>query len=259
MGLFLDDEEYQEELNYWSKQFTLNCPECNGTTTIKNVNGGYNLCNCAKKATIFANLVSNGVPKSFITWKWNNCEKASGIILSQCQNYVKNFNNNFKNCHGMYIFGTQGVGKTTLATVMAKYIGTMINPDTNKRYNVAFAPYETLVYWNVNTYNQILQQKLETFVRKSQLAIIDNVGAEPGNQQNNTRLLDKILRERRGRGYPTIITSNYTVDEIKQHYSDTVKDFITQSFNEIPVIGKNMRAKDNINDLINGLDDLGVE
>lgn len=258
MYLFLDEDGYNTESEYWKKQLVDNCLKCNGERTIVD-DKGINLCTCTVMASVYANLIANGVPKSYINWKWEDCEKASPQIIKQCRDYIKNFNNNFVNCRGMYIFGTQGVGKTTLSTIMAKFIGLKINPITDRRYTVAFATYDTLVDWHNNKFNALLQDKLNKFITKAELVIIDNVGAEGGNVQNNTKLLDRILRERRNRGYPTIITSNYTMDEIKNNYSTSVRDFISQSFNEMPVIGQNIRAKEKVSDILAGLEDLEVE
>jgi DNA replication protein DnaC len=254
----MDEEEKDIESKYWQRQLVDNCLICNGERTIIS-DKGTNLCKCTVTASVYTNLVANGVPKSFLDWKWSNCGKASPQIIKQCQDYIRDFDNNFISCRGMYIFGTQGVGKTTLSTMMAKYIALKINPITDRRYTVAFATYDTLVDWHTNKFNNILQDKLNKFITKAELVIIDNVGAEGGNVQNNTKLLDRILRERRNRGYPTIITSNYTMDEIKSNYSTSVRDFISQSFNEMPVIGQNIRAKEKVSDILAGIEDLGVE
>lgn len=254
MGLFLNDEEYQEELKYWQQQFTTNCKRCNGTLSVQNKNGGYNQCGCVKRTKIFANLISNGIPKAYINWRWNDCVDAQVSVIEQCKQYVQQFNDNFSHCRGMYIFGTQGVGKTTLATIIAKDIALTLNPKTGRYYNTAFVTYDKLLFWN-NNFN--MQSKLDTFIRKAELAIIDNVGSEVGNQQNITNILDRILRERRNIGFPTIITSNFTMDEIKEHYSGTIKDFIKQSFNQMHVCGHNIRAKDDDNKSFNRFGSLG--
>ena len=257
MGLFMDEDEHKEELNYWENYFVSVCPVCKGAREILNNQGGVDGCDCVRRAHIYANLITNGVPRTFIDWKWNNCDKADPITLQQCKEYVLNFDNNFKNCQGMYIFGTQGVGKTTLATLIAKYVAFKKNPyKRNRRYQVAFASYDKLIIWDKNTFNIDMQQKLNTFINKAELAVIDNVGGELITPAT-VKLLDRIIRERRNNGYPTIITANFTLSEMQKHYGDAIKDFISQSFNQMPVIGENIRANDNFNDVLSGIEDLG--
>lgn len=257
MGLFMDEDEHREELSYWEKYFVPTCPICKGEMAIKNEAGGWSTCDCERRAQIYANLIANGVPRMFIDWKWSNCNKANPTTLQQCKDYVLNFDNNFKSCKGMYIFGNQGVGKTTLATLIAKYVAFKKNPNKiNRRYQAAFSTFDNLIIWNKNTYNVDMQEKLKKFISNADLAVIDDIGSEIVTPET-TALLNRIIRKRQNNNLPTIITSNLTLSEIQQKYGDGIKDFISQSFNQTPVTGENIRANDNFNNLLFDIEDLG--
>ncbi|MNY24599.1 DNA replication protein DnaC [compost metagenome] len=97
------------------------------------------------------------------------------------------------------------------------------------------------------------KELMSRIISKSDLLIIDNIGSETGSKEYNTKLLEFVLRKRDNDNVPTIISSNYTPEQLKQAYSDTVHDFVKQNFNYVLVQGENFRKKDNEFDNIDEL------
>ena len=84
---------------------------------------------------------------------------------------------------------------------------------------------------------------MNLIIESSDLLILDNIGSETGTAGYNTKLLEFILRKRDNNCVPTIISSNFTLEQIKSNYSDTIHDFIVQNSDLVLVEGENYRQK----------------
>ena len=78
-----------------------------------------------------------------------------------------------------------------------------------------------------------------------QAKIIDNVGNETGKneKQFSQRILEMILRKRDNDCLPTILSSNYNIDEMATEYNNDVRDFILQNDKLVSVLGDNHRIE----------------
>lgn len=217
------------------------------------------MCSCMEKALLNSNLVANGVPRKYLgeNWSWENCTPQH--FVDQCKEYADNFTDNYLTGKGIYLYGSQGRGKSTMEVLIAKTISTKINPDTNKHYRVVFSIYEDIVQLShQGRQDRNAKRKLDNLIILPELLIIDNIGSETGlgsETKHTTRLLEFILRKRDNNGMPVIISSNFTPEEITKNYSDTVHDFIEQNCELIPVMGDNFRKK---NDAFDIMDDFSI-
>ncbi|MNV94156.1 DNA replication protein DnaC [compost metagenome] len=89
---------------------------------------------------------------------------------------------------------------------------------------------------------------MNMIIENPDLLIIDNIGSETGTQAYNTKVLEFVLRKRDNNSVPTIISSNFTPEQLIQTYSDTVHDFIVQNSDLVLVQGDNFRQKGQINE-----------
>lgn len=261
--MFLNKEQLEFEFQLWENRIVKNCEKCNGVGAILNNDDGeyktYINCECKKNSWLNANLVDWGIPRKYLSneWTWDNFEHVS--FIEKSKNYADNFVENYMNCKGLFFYGAQGRGKSTMESMIAKTVAKLTNPDTNKYFKPAFAIYEDIVQLSHQSrVNFDALQKLKNLCYKPDLLIIDNIGSETGfnsETKHTTKLLDLILRKRDNMGYPTILSSNFTPDEISKFYSDTVRDFIENNCELIAVTGDNFRKKnENIYDFIDCFD-----
>jgi DNA replication protein DnaC len=112
---------------------------------------------------------------------------------------------------------------------------------------VAFVIYEEMIQLShQKNMNREAAQKYEFLINNPDLLILDNVGSETGlgsETGHTAKTLDFILRKRDGLGVPTIISSNFTPEELKKNYSNTVYEFVSQNAELISVMGDNFRMK----------------
>ena len=254
--MFLDREQFEAEVGRWENRLVANCKLCNGVGAIPSENKGlYKTCICKQKAWLNSNLVDWGIPRKYLdeSWSWENCHPQD--FVKKSKDYATRFIDHYFNGKGVFLYGSQGRGKSTMEALIARDIAKKINPDTKKHFKVAFAIYEDIVQMSHQArVNPAIKQKLDTLINSPELLIIDNIGSETGlgsDTKYTTRLLEFILRKRDNNGTPTIISSNFTPEELTKHYSDTVHDFVENNCELILVTGDNFRRKSNVSDLIN--------
>jgi DNA replication protein DnaC len=244
--MIFSKEQFEDEIKIWQNRIVRQCKLCNGIGSIDLSNSNKAvMCECQQKALTNSYLVASGVPRKYIdaTWDWdvlnNNRESTEKM---KC--YIEDFINNYKKGKGVYLYGRQGRGKSLLESLAARDVVKLINPDTNSYFKIGFIIFEDMIKISHESRNEFSSRKKYLYlIENTDLLIMDNIGSETGTQGHNTKVLQYILRKRDNSCLPTIISSNYTPEKIKEAYSDTVHDFIIQNCDLILVEGENFRQK----------------
>lgn len=245
--MLLSKEEQELEIKKNRRRFVQTCKKCGGTGFLTRMNNGYEEsypCSCLKVVKRNVKLLDWGVPRKFLNDKWNMDFLKEKPYYQDIKNYIDNFQENYDNGKGLFLYGPQGRGKTTVESIIAKEVVMMVNPDTfskKQTFNVAFAMYDDIVKKQFDKE----QSQLKYFLYKSDLLIIDNVGNETGKneKQFSQRILEMILRKRDNDCLPTILSSNYNIDEMATEYNNDVRDFILQNDKLVSVLGDNHRIE----------------
>lgn len=245
--MLLSKEEQELEVKKNRRRFVQTCKKCGGTGFLTRTNNGYEEsypCSCLKVVKRNVKLLDWGVPRKFLNDKWNMDFLKEKPYYQDIKNYIDNFQENYDNGKGLFLYGPQGRGKTTVESIIAKEVVMMVNPDTfskKQTFNVAFAMYDDIVKKQFDKE----QSQLKYFLYKSDLLIIDNVGNETGKneKQFSQRILEMILRKRDNDCLPTILSSNYNIDEMATEYNNDVRDFILQNDKLVSVLGDNHRIE----------------
>lgn len=241
--MIFNEEERRQEATLWENRLVKTCTICNGTGSIPSDTGLHKMCECMQKAKLNTYLVSWGLPRKYLSedWTWDKCVKRP--FVTKCKDYSDNFISNYNNGKGIYLYGSQGRGKSTMEVLIAKDIVRKMNPDTGKPFVVAFSLYDDLVRMSYGSNNR---EALIKIYQKPQLLIIDNIGSETGlntESKSAVHLLDNILRTRDNACYPTIISSNFHPDELKKIYNDPIHDLVVRNCDIVSVTGDNLRRK----------------
>ncbi len=153
-------------------------------------------------------------------------------IFNSCRSYAVNFTPSSKS---ILLLGGVGVGKTHLSLAIANVV-------INRGYSVVFGVSQNIIRDLQNerfNNNQVLQY-CDRSVLNCDLLIIDDLGTEVQSPSSlaiiyniiNTRLLSKL---------PTIITSNYTLDELEDKYDQRILSRITGEYSVLTIDGNNVR------------------
>lgn len=134
---------------------------------------------------------------------------------------------------GLFMYGTPGCGKTTLARAISQLINTIYHSDISfERKGVSFIPASALTEAAKGE-----KQELLADLKNTELLCIDDVGTEPASLKvwgNEVSPLVDLLYHRYDRQLFTIITSNLEGDEdIAKRYGVRVADRFVEMFDLI--------------------------
>lgn len=155
-------------------------------------------------------------------------------VLSICQEYVTNFP-----CGDNIIFyGNTGVGKTFLSNCIAK---ALLDKAFSVLYMSAIDLYENL---SSNTHSDnftgIETPALEEQIMSCDLLIIDDLGTELVNTYTNSRLFH-CLNNRLQNNLSTVISTNFSLQELMNTYSERIFSRISSSYKLLKLFGDDIR------------------
>ena len=247
--MLLNKEELELERQKLRRRIMDKCPKCHGkgfiVKTDEHGDGTSFPCSCKKDIEACVRLVDYGVPLKFLNPKWNMTMLEDKPYYNDIKDYVDNFIDYYDEGKGLFLFGPQGRGKTTIECIIAKEIASKINPDTGDRRNcfvVGFMMFEDIIKKQFDKEDKNI---LNSLLYKTDLLIIDNLGNESGRNENQfaQRTLEMILRKRDNASLPTIVSTNYNLDEVGSEYNKDIKDFLTQNNICVYFSGDNYRVK----------------
>ncbi len=132
-------------------------------------------------------------------------------ILSLMSDFIGNFHSPTKK--GLYVYGDFGVGKSFLLAALAH--------DLSEKYSVA----TTMIHYPsfvVNVKNAIqsgqVKAEIDT-VKKADILILDDIGAEQHSPWVRDDVLQVILQHRMQENLPTFFTSNFSLTDLEKRLS----------------------------------------
>lgn len=215
------------------------CPYCQDTGFIKN-----RICkNCHTK--ILKDIEKSDLSKiapiydctfeSFIVderfYPGKAFDKAEKIVES-CRGYAANFTTKSKS---LLLLGGVGVGKTHLSLAIANVV-------INRGYSVIFGNSQNIISdLQAEEFNENREiQYDKRAVLNCDLLIIDDLGTEVLNQ-SRIAILYNIINSRLLSKLPTIISSNFTLDELEEKYDQRIFSRITGEYSSLTLEGNNVR------------------
>lgn len=152
--------------------------------------------------------------------------------VSDCKNFIENFSSNKKN---LFFTGSTGVGKTFLSNCIAKEL-------LDRGYSVIYFTATGLfdVFHN-NAYNKTSEASdAYQNIFNCDLLIIDDLGTEVSNSYTNSQLF-MCINERVMRNKSTIISTNFGLSDLSEHYSERIFSRIMKNYDLIKLVGNDLR------------------
>ena len=157
------------------------------------------------------NVISFDMPKEIMNASMKDIytdDKKRLETIKWLTTFIKNYDTS-EETKGLYLTGNFGCGKTYV-------LAAMMNEMAKKGKKVA------IVY-----YPEFLRRLKESFsddykiifdsIRKSDLLLLDDIGAETVTNWNRDEVLGTILQYRMQEKLPTFFTSNLTIKELEEH------------------------------------------
>lgn len=198
-----------------------------------------------KRTTLSAkNLIKRGVPKALHNCTLDDLDTFGIDERTQAIEYIKDYINhledNFNDNHGLLIYGSNGVGKSFIASLITKYA--YINRYTSKRCTYMDYSNEVTRLWNCKDYNEreMLEENLYRDYQAVEFLVLEEVGKEIQNKVT-VPILEGLLRFREERGLVTIICTNLSPKLLREQYGASIISLIKGNCTPIMITGKDLR------------------
>ncbi|MBO5474651.1 MAG: ATP-binding protein [Lachnospiraceae bacterium] len=214
------------------------CPDCQDTGYI-----GSQKCHCFKQAVITLLYQQSNIQEMLRTENFEalSYEYYEGEDLSRfknavqtCRNFVKNFNSDY---HNLFFYGTVGTGKSFLSGCVAREL---IESGHSVIYFSAVGLFDFLSKNSFDYKNREGQRSAYADLTQCDLLIIDDLGTELTNQFVASELF-ALLNERHMGRKATVISTNLSLEELRNRYSDRIFSRITSNYELCKLSGQDIR------------------
>lgn len=194
------------------------------------------------------NLSRMGVPKHLFNFSLDDMDDLGIESRRKVIDYVKKYTDNldyaFDNNVGIFFYGANGVGKSTLASLIIKEA-------YRRRYKAkrcTFSDYisEYTKTWNLEKATHWGEDDPVGLFYHNYKAVdflvIEELGKERESELALTTLED-LLRYREEKGLPTIICSNLSPKKVEERYAKSNFSLLRGNFQAIQLEGEDLRVE----------------
>ncbi len=201
------------------------------------ISGLYNMSNMVHMLskenfdTFDINVFSNEVYKNEkLTPKQNMYN-----ILEAAEDFCNNFHRTGIN---LLFYGGTGLGKTFMCNCIAKVL---IDREVSVLYQTSFSLFETVENHKFNKQSETEENRMYyNMIFECDLLIIDDLGTEFNNSFTNAELFN-IINERLITEKKTIISTNLSLEQLAETYSDRIMSRVFNNFAPLKFYGKDLR------------------
>ena len=136
------------------------------------------------------------------------------------------------------LLGPTGVGKTFLTNCIAR---ALLNTPHHVVYMTAHSLFEAFEAHRFDYTEQTDVNSLYQYIFQCDLLIIDDLGTELSNAFTNS-MLYTCINERQLHGKSTVISTNLSLEQFRDRYSERIFSRITGSYTLWKLIGKDIRV-----------------
>ncbi len=228
--------EYGYPADYLEPHYT--CSLCKDTGYADNKK-----CTCFKRAEIDLIYEQSNIKNilktenfdhlSFDYYVGEDLEKFTKAV-AECRNFIKNFDSDY---HNLFFYGTVGTGKSFLSSCVAKEL---IEKGKLVLYFSSPQLFDTLSKSTFDKDSAQAASGIYEDIYECDLLIIDDLGTELTNSFVASQLFS-CINNRHIRNKSTIITSNLSLAEIRDRYSERILSRITSNYEVFKITGRDIR------------------
>ncbi len=214
------------------------CPDCKDTGYVNGVK-----CHCFKQAVITMLYEQSGIQDmlenenfsslSYEYYQGEDLTRFKNTVLT-CKNFINNFNSDY---HNLFFYGTVGTGKSFLSGCVAKEL---IENGHSVIYFSAAGLFDMLSKFKFDYKNADELHKEYEDLFQCDLLIIDDLGTEYTNNLVNSELFS-LINDRHLRQKAVIISTNLSLEDFRNRYSDRIFSRITSNYEICKITGPDIR------------------
>jgi DNA replication protein DnaC len=158
-------------------------------------------------------------------------------VLEISEDFCSNFHTTNMN---LLLYGGTGLGKTFMCNCIANEL---LNKEISVLYQTSFSLFETVEVHKFNKLNETEENRINyNMIFDCELLIIDDLGTEVSNSFTNAELFN-IINERMITEKKTIISTNLSLEQLRDTYSDRITSRVFNNFIPLKFYGKDLRFK----------------
>jgi len=214
------------------------CPDCRDTGYIDREK-----CHCLRQSEISLLYEQSGIQDmlkhnnfSLLSYEYYAGEALALFrhAVNTCQSFIENFNSDYRN---LFFYGTVGTGKSFLSGCVAKEL---MDQGHSVIYFGAAGLFDLLSKVSFDAKSRDERQNTYSDLYQCDLLIIDDLGTELTNQFTASQLFS-LLNERQLGKKSTLISTNFSLAELRDRYSDRIFSRITSNFEVCRLAGEDIR------------------
>ena len=214
------------------------CPDCRDTGYIDGQK-----CHCFKQTMITLLYEQSNIREMLqnenfdaLSYEYYEGEHLSHFrnAVTTCRNFIKNFNSDY---HNLFFYGTVGTGKSFLSNCVAKEL---IESGHSVIYFSSSGLFDLLSKYSFDLKNREDQIEQHNDLYQCDLLIIDDLGTELKNQFVTSQLFSLLNGRHMGKK-ATVISTNLSLEELRNRYSDRIFSRITSHYEICKLTGPDIR------------------
>lgn len=216
------------------------CLSCQDTGTLRWADQTYR-CDCRNQWMMHRWMLNAGVGLWHQRLSWQDVDTVPPAVLTELGAYLEGHKGNIRAGLGLVLWSPdRGTGKTLLAVLATK----------------------TLMGFGVDCYFVQFSEMIDTFtagwrdeaerawfnkrIRNATMLVIDDLGREhKGRSEVVESMLDQVIRHRVANALPTLLTTNYSPQEIQGGYGPNVMSLLYERSAWVEVAGRDYRTRSN--------------
>lgn len=219
------------------------CPDCQDTGYVVTPDGLKEKCRCFRQKEIRILYAQSNIQnmigqENFSTLSYDYYEgsdlKRFQAAVNLSRDFIRTFGEEYRN---LFFYGTVGTGKSFLSGCIAREL---LQSGHSVIYFSASGLFDILAHYSFDFKSrEALRDFYEDFYN-CDLLIIDDLGTEITNSFVTSQLFS-CLNERHLRNRATLISTNLSLEELRDRYSDRIFSRITSSFTLCKLTGPDIR------------------